>query len=67
MDKEHTPSRKAIINMYQLRKDYNKIKAMTKTTHERYILEIFRGYIIENAVRSEVESKRKQAEVIRND
>ena len=53
MDKEHTPSRKAIINMYQLRKDYNKVKAMTKTTHERYILEIFRGYIIENAVRSE--------------
>lgn len=67
MDKEHTPSRTATINMYQLRKDYNKIKAMTKTTHERYILEIFRGYIIENAVRSEVESKRKQAEVIRND
>ena len=53
MDKEHTPSRKAIINMYQFRKDYNKVKAMTKTTHERYILEIFRGYIIENTVRSE--------------
>lgn len=53
MDKEHTPSRTATINMYQLLKDYNKVKAMTKTTHERYILEIFRGYIIENAVRSE--------------
>ena len=39
--------------MEQFRKDYNKVKAMTKTTHERYILEIFRGYIIENAVRSE--------------
>lgn len=48
------------INMFQFRKDYNKIKAMTKTTHERYLLEIFRGMIIENTIRSEVESKRKQ-------
>ena len=53
MDKEHTPSRTATINMYQLRKDYNKVKAMTKTTHERYILEIFRGYIVENAISME--------------
>ena len=49
----YTPPRETIINMKQLRKDYNKVKNMTKTTHERYILEIFRGYIIENAVQSE--------------
>lgn len=53
MDKEYTPRQKATLNMIQFRKDYNKVKAMTKTTHERYILEIFRGYIIENAVQSE--------------
>lgn len=53
-------SQQSTINMVQFRKDYNKVKAMTKTTHERYILEIFRGMIIENAIRSEVESKRKQ-------
>lgn len=51
-------SRTAIINMFQFRKDYNKIKAMTKTTHERYILEIFRGYIIENTIKTEVEAKK---------
>lgn len=55
----YAPSKVATINMIQFRKDYNKIKAMTKTTHERYLLEIFRGMIIENAIRSEVESKRK--------
>ena len=49
----YTPPRETIINMEQFRKDYNKVKNMTKTTHERYILEIFRGYIIENAVQSE--------------
>lgn len=53
-------SQTATINMFQFRKDYNKIKAMTKTTHERYLLEIFRGMIIENTIHSEVESKRKQ-------
>lgn len=53
-------SQLSTINMTQFRKDYNKIKAMTKTTHERYLLEIFRGMIIENTIRSEVESKRKQ-------
>lgn len=58
--KEYAPKRVATLNMVQFRNDYNKIKAMTKTVHERYILEIFRGMIIENAIRSEVESKRKQ-------
>ena len=53
-------NRTATINMFQFRKDYNKIKAMTKTTHERYILEIFRGYIIENTIKTEVESKKKE-------
>lgn len=58
----HNSSRTATINMFQFRKDYNKIKAMTKTTHERYILEIFRGYIIENTIKTEVENKKKECE-----
>lgn len=56
----YAPAKDATINMELFRRDYNKVKALTKTTHERYILEIFRGMIIENAIRSEVESKRKQ-------
>ena len=56
----YAPSKEAVISMPQFRADYNKVKALTKTTHERYILEVFRGMIIENAIRSEVESKRKQ-------
>lgn len=55
-------SRTAIINMFQFRKDYNKVKAITKTTHERYILEILRGYIIENTIKTEVENKKKEAQ-----
>ena len=55
-------SQLSTINMVQFRKDYNKVKALTKTTHERYILEIFRGMIIENAIRSEVESKIKRSD-----
>ena len=58
--KEYAPKQEATLNIVQFRKDYNKVKALTKTTHERYILEIFRGMIIENTIRSEVESKRKQ-------
>jgi hypothetical protein len=50
-------SQTAIINMLQFRKDYNKVKAITKTTHERYILEILRGYIIENTIKTEIEAK----------
>lgn len=46
-------SQQSTINMVQFRKDYNKVKAMTKTTHERYILEIFRGMIVENAISTE--------------
>lgn len=46
-------SQLSTINMFQFRKDYNKVKAMTKTTHERYLLEIFRGMIIENAISTE--------------
>lgn len=52
----------ATINMFQFRKDYNKVKAITKTTHERYILEILRGYIIENTIKTEVENKKKEAQ-----
>lgn len=48
--------------MFQFRKDYNKVKAITKTTHERYILEILRGYIIENTIKTEVENKKKEAQ-----
>lgn len=46
-------SQLSTINMVQFRKDYNKVKALTKTTHERYILEMFRGMIIENTISSE--------------
>lgn len=60
-------SQTATINMFQFRKDYNKIKAMTKTTHERYILEIFRGYIIENAIKTELESQNVNKGTIDND
>ena len=52
-------SQTAIINMFQFRKDYNKVKAITKTTHERYILEILRGYIIENTIKTEIEAKKE--------
>lgn len=52
-------SRTAAINMFQFRKDYNKVKAITKTTHERYILEILRGYIIENTIKTEIDLKKK--------
>ena len=45
--------------MFQFRKDYNKVKAITKTTHERYILEILRGYIIENTIKTEIDLKKK--------
>lgn len=55
-------SQTATINMFQFRKDYNKVKAITKTTHERYILEILRGYIIENTIKTEVENKKKEAQ-----
>lgn len=58
----HNSSRTATINMFQFRKDYNKVKAITKTTHERYILEILRGYIIENTIKTEVENKKKEAQ-----
>lgn len=53
MDKEYTPRKKAVLNMVQFRHDYNKVKALTKSTHERYILEMFRGMIIENTISSE--------------
>ena len=52
-------SRTATINMFQFRKDFNKVKAISKTTHERYLLEILRGYIIENTIKTEVELKKK--------
>ena len=53
MDKEYKPRKKAALNMVQFRKDYNNVKAMTKTIHERYLLEILRGMIIENTISSE--------------
>lgn len=57
-------SQQSTINMAQFRKDYNKVKAMTKTTHERYILEIFRGMIIENTISTEyAEMKMKTGSV----
>lgn len=60
MDKEYTPRKKAVLNMVQFRHDYNKVKNTTKTTHERYILEMFRGMIIENTISSEyAETKAK--------
>lgn len=52
-------SQLSTINMFQFRKDYNKVKAMTKTTHERYLLEILRGYIIENSIKTEFDLKRE--------
>ena len=52
-------SQTALINMFQFRKDYNKVKAITKTTHERYILEILRGYSIENTIKTEIDLKKK--------
>ena len=52
-------SQTATINMFQFRKDFNKVKAITKTTHERYILEILRGYIIENTIKTEIDLKKK--------
>ncbi len=55
-------SQTATINMFQFRKDYNKVKAITKTTHERYILEILRGYIIENTIKTEIDLKKKECE-----
>ena len=62
MDKEYTPRKKAALNMVQFRHDYNKVKAFTKTTHERYILEIFRGMIIENTITTEyAETKAKMS------
>lgn len=51
-------SRTATINMFQFRKDYNKVKAISKTTHERYLLEILRGYIIENTIKTELEARK---------
>ena len=62
--KEYTPKQKATLNMVQFRKDYNKVKAMTKSTHERYILEIFRGMIVENAISTEyAEMKMKNGSI----
>lgn len=56
----YTPPRETIINMIQFRKDYSKVKALTKTTHERYLLEIFRGMIIENAIKTDLECKKEK-------
>lgn len=61
MDKEYAPRKKATLNMIQFRKDYNKIKSLTKTTHERYILEMFRGYIIENTIQSDIDSRKRDS------